>query len=258
MSLVQSKKIVSLCTDFGIRDHRLALLKSAIYKSNNQVTLLDISHDVSPFDLIEAAFHLSNVLVNFPLSNIHIVWVFNVCEDEGIILALFKEQYIILPNNGLLGLLLNEEQAEKVYRISDDAYEYKERIAAAIHHILNEENLNEIFEEIQDPIRKISVKPVYQKDRIQARVIYIDRFGNIVFNILKKPFEETCLNRRFSFTTQTQKVISNFILEDFSLENGSFYISFTEAGYLVLALCGSNAARILDIEKEDTLQIEFQ
>ncbi|MEP7195036.1 MAG: SAM-dependent chlorinase/fluorinase [Saprospiraceae bacterium] len=258
MSLVHSNKIISLCTDFGTKDHRLASLKKEIYRYNNNIILLDISHDINPFDLVETAFHLSNVLNNFPLNQIHVAWVFNACEDEGILLALFKEQFIIMPNNGLLGLILNNESPEKVYRISDDAFEYKERIGSTIQHILNNENLDEMYEELNDPIRKISVQPVYQKDRIQARVIYIDRFGNLVFNINKAAFENVCHGRKFSFTTQTQQVISNFSLNEFAMENGSFNIYFTESDHMILALGGSNAAKTLDIKNDDTLQIIFE
>ncbi len=258
MSLVQPKRIISLSSDFGTKDYRVASMKASICRNNHRIEFIDVSHEIEPFDLVEAAFLVSNAIIHFPPGSIHIVWVFNTSIDEGIILAPFKDQFLIMPNNGLLSLILNEEPAEKIYRVSDDALEYKDRIAFAIHRILEEENIDNMFEEIMNPIRKISVKPVYQKERIQARVLYIDRYGNLIFNIHKEPFLEICQGRIFSFNTQIQQVISNFIMEDTLRENGSFYVGFTDSGFLKLALCGANAAETLDIHKGDTLQIRFE
>lgn len=253
-----SKKLVSLCTDFGHQDYRLALLKVEILKYNNLINLIDITHEIPTFDLVDAAFHISNAIVSFPPQQIHVIWVLNASDDQGILLAIINDQYLIMPNNGLLGLISTEESIEKVYRISDDAIDYKERIAKTIQHIIHEDNLDNIFSELIDPIKKINVQPVYQKDRIQARVLNVDRYGNLILNILLNPFKEACQGRQFSFSTQNHQVISNFLLDEVNLENGSFYVYFTEAGYMVLALCGSQATRILDIQKGDSLFIVFE
>ncbi|MCC6816830.1 MAG: SAM-dependent chlorinase/fluorinase [Saprospiraceae bacterium] len=251
-------KLISLCTDFGNRDYRLAMLKTEILKSNNSIHLIDITHELDPFDLVEAAFQIRNVLTNFPADQIHVVWVQNASEDKGIILAVFKDQYLILPNNGLLSIITNSEQPEQLYRISDDSLEYKERIAKTIQQIIQGEDLSQTFSELEDPVRKISVQPIYQKERIQARVLYIDRYGNLVFNIMLEPFKNTCQERRFSFSTQNQQVISNFYLDEINLENGSFFVYFTKAGNMVLGLCGDHAARVMDVRKDDSLFIVFE
>ncbi|NOT37570.1 MAG: hypothetical protein HOP11_09370 [Saprospiraceae bacterium] len=255
---MQQKTIVSLCTDFGLDDYRVALMKSELLKHSPQIQLLDITHNVQAFDLVEAAFHVSNTLHNFQAKQIHITWVLNASEDQGILLALYNEQYLILPNNGLLELITFSEPAEIIYRISDDAIEYKERISKAVYNICNGENLGEIYTLLEDPVKKISVQPVYQKERIQARILNLDRYGNLIFNIRREPFVNISQGRKFSFSTQNQQVISNFILDQLEIENGSFYVYFTEAGFLVLALCGANAGKVLDLKKDDTLQIVFE
>lgn len=62
----------------------------------------------------------------------------------------------------------------------------------------------------------------------------------------------------FSFHTKTHQIISNFELDENNVHNGSFYLYFNDAGYMVLALCGSNAAKTLDIKADETLQIVFE
>lgn len=255
---MQHRKLVSLCTDFGVRDYRVALLKTELLRNNSNIQIIDITHEVSPFDLVEAAFYISNVLHSFPADQIHIAWVLNASEDKGILLALYKEQYIILPNNGLLELITLSQPVDRLYRISDDAMEYKERISKTVIHITQGENLDEIYSQLENPIIKISVQPVYQKDRIQARILNVDRYGNLIFNIRLEPFKNSCQDRKFSFITQNHQVISNFFLDEIDVENGSFYVYFTEAEYMVLALCGASASKLLDVIKDDSLQIVFE
>lgn len=258
MSLVQYRRILTICSDFGSNDYRLSALKSAIYSHNNNIHILDINHEIELFNLVEASYHICNILKVSAPETIHLGWVFNCSEDEGILLAIYKDQYLILPNNGLLDLILKDDPAEKIYRISDDCVEYRDRIASALHLITSDQPLESVFSNLEDPVRKISVKPVYQKERIQARVIYIDHYGNIVFNISKSEFEKCCQDRKFSFVSQSQHVISNFTLSNQNRENGSFYVNFTPSENMTLCLCGRNASKTLDIYKEDTLQIIFQ
>ncbi|MFN8279597.1 MAG: SAM-dependent chlorinase/fluorinase [Saprospiraceae bacterium] len=258
MSLVPSKRIISICSDFGTQDYRLSSLKAEVLKSNPQISILDISHEVTPFDLTEAAFLVSNAIPHFPSLSIHVVWVFNTSEDQGIIVAKWNDQFIIAPDNGLIGLITSHDPELEIFRISDDCYSYKKRIADTVKILIDQEQLGSYFELMHNPVHKISLNPVYQKDRIQARVIYIDRYGNIIFNIKSEPFKEVCVGRNFSFNTPAHQIISNFNLQQLERENGAFYINFTDSGYLKLALCGAEASSTLDIKKDDTIQILFE
>ncbi|HQX42981.1 MAG: SAM-dependent chlorinase/fluorinase [Saprospiraceae bacterium] len=258
MTYIHKPQLIALCSDFGNKDFRLSALKATILKENPTVNLVDISHEIPSFDLVQAAFIQSNAFRSFPEGSIHICWVFNVGEDRGILLALWEGQFFILPDNGLLSLICDQYKPEKIFRVSDDCFRFRERISSVIKHIVSEEDLSELFDPCEDPIVKINVSPVYQKDRIQSRVCFVDRFGNLIFNIQKDPFERITAGRMFSFHTKTHQIISNFELDENNVHNGSFYLYFNDAGYMVLALCGSNAAKTLDIKADETLQIVFE
>ncbi|HRG31979.1 MAG: SAM-dependent chlorinase/fluorinase [Saprospiraceae bacterium] len=258
MTYIHKPQFIALCSDFGQKDFRLAALKATILKQNSTVTFIDISHEIPPFDLVQAAFIQSNAFRSFAEGSIHVCWVFNVGEDHGILLAQWEGQFLILPDNGLLSLICDQNKPEKIFRVSDDSFKFRERISSVIKHIISDEDLSELYDTCENPVVKINVSPVYQKDRIQSRVCFIDRYGNLIFNIQKEPFEKITAGRLFSFHTKTHQIISNFELDENNVFNGSFYLYFNDAGYMVLALCGSNAAQTLDIKADETLQIVFE
>ncbi|MBK7810759.1 MAG: SAM-dependent chlorinase/fluorinase [Saprospiraceae bacterium] len=250
--------LVSICSDFGDSDYRVSALKARILGANHPIEVVDISHQINPFDLVEAAFVISNAFIFFPVGSIHVVWVFNSGLDRGILLARYQNHYFILPDNGILSLITGADRPEKLYRISDDSFEFRDRISSAIRVLIGEEEAGLMYDECEDPIVKINVSPVYQKDRIQARIAYVDHYGNLVLNIRQKPFEEVAGQKIFSFQTSSQQVISDFYIGETNAENGSFYSYFNHAGYMILALCGGNAANTLDLKREDILQIVFE
>ncbi|MBK9270620.1 MAG: SAM-dependent chlorinase/fluorinase [Saprospiraceae bacterium] len=258
MTIHTKPTVVSICSDFGTNDYRASALKARILSNNHSIELVDISHQISPFDLVEAAFVCTNAFLFFPAGSIHVVWVFNAGFDRGILLAQFQNHYFIVPDNGLLGLLVGLDQPEKIYRISDDSYEFRDRIASAIKVIIESQDGELMYDECENPIIRFNVSPVYQKDRIQARVASVDHYGNLILNIRQKPFEEVAMQKKFSFQTSSQQKVSDFYLGETNAENGSFYSYFNHAGYMILALCGGHAANTLDLKREDILQIVFE
>ncbi len=258
MSVKLQPVLVSICSDFGNTDFRTAALKARILANCPSASLVDVTHEIRPFDLVQAAFVGRNAFIFFPEGSIHVIWVFNAGVDRGILLALYRNHYFIIPDNGLISLITGDEKPEKVYRISDDSYEFRDRIGAAIRNILSEEDPLGVFEECENPVKRINVSPVYQKERIQARVSYVDRYGNLVLNLQKEPFAKVAGDRTFSFQTASHQEISNFYLGETNAENGSFYCYFNHAGFMTLALCGASAAATLDLKNEDFLLILFK
>lgn len=258
MSIPIKPRIITLCSDFGVDDFRSAALKARILNLSPDIHLVDVTHQIRPFDLVEAAFMTSNSYLYFPQQTIHVIWVFSLGADNGILLAEYRDHYFILPDNGILSLLVDQLSECRVFRISDDSFEFRDRISSAVRNLIVEENPLELYDECQHFERKINVSPVYHRDRIQARIYSIDRYGNLILNIRKDPFIEISDQRKFSFITAAQVEISNFQIGESLVENGSFFMYFNQAGFMTLGLCNGNAARTLDLVKEDIIQIIFK
>ncbi len=101
--------IITLTTDWGIKDYYLASLKGAILKQIPDVNIIDISHDITPFDLNEASYILRNSWKDFPEDTIHLIGISSEASpDQPHLLIKEKGQYFIGADNGIFCLLFDE------------------------------------------------------------------------------------------------------------------------------------------------------
>ena len=68
-------RIITLTTDLGLADHYVASIKGQLYSHLSNVQIVDISHDVQPFNIGEAAYYINNVIEDFPEGTIHFIGV---------------------------------------------------------------------------------------------------------------------------------------------------------------------------------------
>ena len=103
--------IVTLTTDYGTSDHLVGVLKGVILKINPEVQIVDITHQVTPFDLLDGALAIASAYAYFPPRTIHVVVV-----DPGVgterrpLLVSGQNQYFIAPDNGVLSGIFEKEQ----------------------------------------------------------------------------------------------------------------------------------------------------
>lgn len=97
--------IITLTTDFGLKDHFVGALKGTIYRELSDATIVDISHNVSPFNIQECAYILENSYKCFPEGTIHIVGVDSepTPPENQHIAVLVDGHYFISANNGVIG-----------------------------------------------------------------------------------------------------------------------------------------------------------
>ena len=111
--------IITLTTDFGLKDHFVGALKGTIYKELSDVRIVDISHLIKPFNISECAYILKNSYKSFPEGTIHIVGIDSEPTDENEHIAVSVDgHYFISANNGVISLITSEIKAEKVVRIN--------------------------------------------------------------------------------------------------------------------------------------------
>ena len=116
-------RTITLTSDFGLHDAYVAIMKGVILNITPEVRLLDITHGVSPQDVMEAAFVLKNAIPYFPEETIHLAVV-----DPGVgtnrkAIALRKgRQWFVGPDNGLFSLVLNSEPPDEAVVLDNPAY----------------------------------------------------------------------------------------------------------------------------------------
>src|SRR5258708_4542261 len=125
--------IITLTTDYGTNDHLVGVLKGVILKINPDVQIVDITHGVTPFDLLDGATAIANAYSYFPPRTIHVVVV-----DPGVgterrpLLVSGQNQYFIAPDNGVLSGVFEKEETFLVRHLTAEHY-FLHPVSKAFH-----------------------------------------------------------------------------------------------------------------------------
>ena len=274
--------IVTLTTDFGHKDHSVSVIKAALIHQISDLTIIDISHQISPYNPSETAYILKNAFRAFPKGSIHIVGVESEWTPENIHIAIeFEGHFFIGADNGILSMVLENLKATKIVEINIHksivtSFPVLDVFVSVAAHIAR----NGALEVIGKPIVKIkeltNINPVVNREgnQILGSVIYIDNYGNLVTNIKKPYFVEIRKTRNFIIFARTVKFKNIYKgyseAIDFSLprnkrdEDGKKLALFNSANHLELAVYKSNpqtvggASSLFGLDYRDPVTIKFE
>jgi S-adenosylmethionine hydrolase len=273
--------IITLTTDFGLKDHFVGVLKGSIYTELPEATIVDISHGISPFNIQECAYILQNSYHNFPKGSIHIVGVDSEATPENKHIAVLVDgHFFISANTGVIGLITSEMKPEKVVELhlperiqgSFPVMSVFIRVACHIARGGTLEVVGKRYSELKT-LREFSPRMAEDGKKITGSVIYIDNYGNVVTNIKKSFFDSYGKDREFELHARSKKIrqihsnysgIVNFNGEtDKQKNDGDLLALFNSSGYLEIAIYRSNldtvggASTLLGLEYRDTIIIDF-
>ena len=272
---------VTLTTDFGHKDYSIAVIKAALLSQIPEANIIDISHQISPYNHSETAYILKNSYTAFPKGSIHIIGVESEFTPENIHLAMeFNGHFFIGADNGIFSLIKEELKSIKTVAINIHksvitSFPVLDVFINVAAHISRDGAL----EVIGSPVNKIreltNIKPVINPEgnKILGSVIYIDNYGNVVTNITEKLFKKIGKTRNFMISARTlkfRKIHNSYGGSiDFSLpkekreEDGKKVALFNSAGHLELAVYKSNpftvgsASSLFGLNYRDPITIEF-
>jgi hypothetical protein len=203
---MQSNPIITLTTDFGYRDPFVGIMKGVILNINPLANIVDITHGISPQNIMEAAFSIEMSFESFPSRTIHVVIV-----DPGVgsvrrpLLVITGRHYLIGPDNGVFSRIYNLiHETLTVIHITAEHYFLPQRgftfhgrdifapVAAWLSRGINVSNFgNPITDYVNIPV---PVPVVSKENTIEGEVIYIDRFGNAITNIQSQKINDLLKN----------------------------------------------------------------
>lgn len=279
-SYKQFMSIITLTTDYGLKDHFVGAMKGKIYKEYKEAIVVDISHEIDPFNISETSYIIQAAYSSFPKNTVHIIGVDLERNRETQHIAMqWNEHYFIAADNGILSILTQKKNPEKVVtidiqnRLLPDASDMDVFITIACH-LAKGGLLNVLGKEISAIKEVTELHPTVSSDkkRIQGAIIYIDNYGNAVANISKKIIAETAYGRSYSlhFKNKTIKTIYSRYsdvaqIENYDIKNyeGKQLAIFNDAGLVEIALFKSNpektgsAHSLLGLNYRDSVTIEF-
>ena len=273
--------IVTLTTDFGHKDFSVSVIKGALIQQISNVTIIDISHEISPYNPSETAYILKNAFRSFPNGSIHIIGLESEWTPENSHLVMeFEEHYFISSDNGVLSLIKEDLNASKIVEINIhkkviSTFPVLDIFINVAAHIARKGKLEVIGKSIRDIKELTNIKPVINKykNQILGSVIYIDNYGNLVTSIKESLFYEVGRSRSFTIFARSikfkniYKSYSQAI--DFNLpkgkreEDGKKIALFNTAGHLELAVYKSNpltvggAGSLFGLGYRDPVTVQF-
>lgn len=252
--------IVTFTSDFGTQDYYVALLKGAVLCRQNPIQLVDITHNVKNYDIVQAAFIFRNAWQSFPEGTIHILSI-NDFEQahQGFIAIKHAGHYFIGPDNGLFWLVF-EKIPEEVYelpKIETGHFPLKEIYANAVAHIILQKSLQKIGNRLPSIVQRIALQPVTSQSHIRGSVIHIDNFENVIVNIGRALFEKVGKNRPFSLYFKRHEPITYLSKNYYDVPVGEILCRFNSADCIEIAINMGKAASLLGLNVEDVVQIDF-
>lgn len=218
--------VITLTSDYGLIDHRVAAVKGKILSLKEDARIVDLSHEIQAYNLLQTAYIVRNAYSFFPKDTVHIISVDSFYRKERkCILYKADGHYFIAADNGVLSLIFFDQKPDAVYEITfnnrfDDEVQFTSTdifVPVAVH--LQNGGLPEVIgRKFKSPKQLSFPKPVYNESEkmVIGEIMYIDNFGNAVSNISKK------------FLEQQGIVLENFILKFRNLALTKIYNQYTD------------------------------
>jgi len=189
-------KIITLTTDFGLKDPYVAEMKAVILGINPKATIVDISHQIEKFNIRMGAYVLAAAAQYFPKGTIHVAVI-----DPGVgterrpIIIETNNGCFVGPDNGVLVLAAEKQGIRHVYEITNEklmrskiscTFHGRDIFAPAAAHLADGKLPKEFGPEIYNMLTTEFAKIIKKRDKLIGEVIHIDDFGNIITNFGEK------------------------------------------------------------------------
>ncbi len=248
-----SRGLITLTTDFGLSDHFVGVMKGVILGINPAACIVDISHQVSPFEIPEAGFLIAQAWRYFPKKTVHVVVV-----DPGVgtlrrpILAEVGGHYFVAPDNGVLSMVF-AASTPKVRAITAEKY-FLQPLSRTFHgrdvfapvaaHLSRGLPPARFGKLIRDYARQEFYAPVRTGKRIWSGVVLrVDRFGNLITNLSLSEFPQVA-TRPFLLRVGAETVC-RFVTAYAECAPGELCLLEGSSGYLEVAMYRASAAQRL-------------
>ena len=255
--------IVTITSDLGKNNHIISLIKGSLLHTEPKPDIIDISHEINSFDIIQAAFIVAQSWRAFPVGTIHIIVVNDLPEAHLDWLIMESEGHIfVMQNNGLSSLIFTEEHAS-VYSLPvfGDPFFI---LPTLLRNIMYQLSMNKVLSEIIDfkltkeVVKRYKFQPISVGNRIRGSVLYIDSFDNVITNISKDLFESICHSRPFKIKMRSHLPLTEIYRNYSDAPLGEILCLFNSANLLEIAVNMGKASSLFGLNPGEIIQIEFE
>jgi S-adenosylmethionine hydrolase len=259
---MEPNKIITLATDFGQAGGYAGTLKGVLLKINPYLTVVDVTHEITCFDILEGALVLNSFYRFFPRGTIHLAVV-----DPGVagkrkgILIRTDDYFFVGPDNGIFSFVYEQEKVREIVNLTSSKY-FLTRPSSTFHardifapvtaYLSLGVKPGEFGPAAQDCYKFELPQPVYGKDCIMGEIVYIDRFGNLITNISSDLIPNKS-RMQVRFNDKKINHLSQYYEEE---KKGKLLALIGSSNFLEIAVNQGSAQRTLKAKAGDKIKVE--
>lgn len=252
--------IITLTTDFGLKDYYVSAVKGSILSLSPQSQIVDITHLLDANDTLAAAYIVKNAYKNFPKGSIHIIGVdSNSNAEMPYTVAFTNGHYFIATDNGIFSLLF-DSIPEKMVALDSGGRQFtfptRDVFAKAACFLANGGSIDDMGIAKTTILQRGLLNAASMGDLIKGIVVHIDNYGNAITNISKTLFDQNIKNRRIEMSFgkyRIQKLSASY----FDVVEGEVVAFFNAENFLELAIRNGSASELNGIKINDSVTINF-
>ena len=257
--------IITLTSDWGTSDYYVAAVKGTILSYMPDATIVDITHEIDPFNIPQVGFTLRNCFRCFPKGTIHIIAVNTVeSPDKPHVVVKAEGQYFIATDNGIFGHILDEGKYDEAVYIDvpqdSDTFNFatRDRFVKVAAMIAKGEPLSNIGAQREQLNLGGMFCAVVRGNTIEGVVIHIDSYENLITNITREMFERERRGRDFTIMVKGNLYTIDKISDSYmDVREVDLVAIFGSHGYLELALNQAKLASLCGIELSSSIKVVF-
>ena len=252
---------IVLMTDFGNAGNYVGTLKGVLAKITPDEPVLDLTHEIPPFDILQGALTLYQSYQFFPDDSIFVVVV-----DPGVgsprkpILAKTDHYTFIAPDNGVLTWVLAYEKNFSLFHLDNPEYHLpvvsetfhgRDIFAPVAAHWSKGVDLLKLGSPLDDYLKLEECFPTSEGDQVLGKVISIDRFGNAITNLHRQLLESSFPQRKFTlrFKGKRRKPLEKLSLHYAEGKVGEIMMLYGSSNFLEISVNQGSAAEKLKINR---------
>jgi len=259
-----ARPIIALLTDFGTADHYAGAMKGAALTICPDATLVDISHEVPPHDILAGSLELAASFRYFPPGTVFLVVV-----DPGVgssrrgLAAEAGDYRFVAPDNGVLSAVFEESSPKRVVSITERRYarptvsrtfEGRDRFAPAAAWLARGAEVAALGTAVRDYMKIDIPRASQSDDRVVGQVLRVDRFGNLVTNIPRAMVERLTAGGAIDISAHGHAI--GALVETYAAAApGTACALFGSSDHLEIALNGGHAADSLRLSAGAVVEV---
>lgn len=253
--------LITFTSDFGTTDHYVATVRAAILSEDQSQQVIDISHQIKPFDISHAANVLKRSFSEFPKGTVHMVAV-DAIRDRSTPVALELEGHFFVGFDSGLFSLISEKEPDHVVGLEkvDSTFLAKDLLASVALRLAKGGRLSDLGKPFESLKRLLGRQLKVTRREIAGNIISVDHYGNLITNIKRVDFDKMLnLNGEGAgYSIRFGRELFRSLHTDFAdVESGDCFVLFNSYGELQIGINKGNASELLGLNVDAPIIVEF-